>query len=663
MTKENPSIPASRTNLRSTYADLESRGIDLLTSVKKSPGQIANFKTAVRAWRSVHARDASTPVAKDFGELFDSLFQRFQDIQSEDIAARTLKDRVEQLLWWRSVALELALDDTLPASFSGALHLAYQRSGLTRAALCRASGICMGTLKRWFAGEGLPEHDSLHAVRALEETLELRPETLLSRIPNKRRVGSERRKDTHRPTTSFGERMRRNRDRLAKFALAPTERLFAQWQTLLAIKTDPHRDDATPRNTWRLKPADRVSINFDRSAVLNGRVCPSAALHFQVVRRFLGYLSAPKKEGGQEFPSVGLDTLAWLVRADLIKQYLTWIQLRSDGILHGGIFTVLNSLRSHLRPKTGAVWLMPGLAQTLASEGHFESVPSCNDELAWQRRCESAYLELLAYHKKLEMQCKGDKSRDPKETMGTLIRHEFPMLELVRIIAAIENQPPPAHHKRSYAAWLRDVLLLKMLQRHPLRGHHFAVMTFRGSNPNLRRVGSGWELDFPLSDFKNEKSSSATNYTVTLHPSLTAWITRYLNEARPLLQHSSTSHRVFLPSSPRRTSPSIEIPETAWGFTSAGIYRCVKTRTAPYTESGIGLATHSFRHIAVTDHLKRNPGEFALAALILNDSLQTVLQEYDGTDAQDGARALGNSVDDAEAEFRALSNRPTLGSL
>ena len=186
MTEQKSSIPTTQTSLRSTYADLESRGTDLLASRKKSTGQIANFKTALRAWRSVHARDASTPVGRDFGELFDPLFQRFQDIQSEEVASRTLKDRVEQILWWRSVAMELALDDTLPASFSGALHLAYQRSGLTRAALCRASGICMGTLKRWLAGEGLPEHDSLHAVRALEETLELRPETLLSRIPNKR---------------------------------------------------------------------------------------------------------------------------------------------------------------------------------------------------------------------------------------------------------------------------------------------------------------------------------------------------------------------------------------------------------------------------------------------------------------------------------------------
>lgn len=663
MTTDHPVTPATWTNLRSTYTELESRGIELLTSGKKSAGHIANFKTAIRAWRTVHSRDASTPLGKDFGERFDSLFQRFQDVQSEDVAARTLKDRVEQLMWWRSVALETALEDILPASFSGALHFAYQRSGLTRAALCRASGICMGTLKRWFAGDGLPEHDSLHAVRALEETLELRPEALLSRIPKKRRVGSERRKDTHRPTTSFGERMRRNRKKLETFSLAPTERLFAQWQRLVAIKTNPLRDDASPRNTWRLKPVDRVSINFDRGAVLNGKVCPSAELHFQIVRRFLGYLAAPKKEGGHEFSAAGLDTLAWLVRADLIEQYVEWIQSRSDGILHGGVFTVLNSLRSHLRPKTGAVWLMTGLAQTLSSEGQSESTPNCNDDLAWQLRCEASYLELLAYHKKLEMNNKGAKSRDPKETMGSLIRHESPMLELVRVIAAIENQPPPTHHKRSYAAWLRDVLLLKMLQRHPLRGHHFAIMTCRGSNPNLRRAGSGWELHFPLSDFKNEKSRSAKEYTVTLHPSLTAWVNRYLNEARPLLQNSTTSYRLFLPSSPRRSSPAIEIPETAWGFTSAGIYRCVKTRTAPYTESGVGLATHSFRHIAVTDHLRRNPGEFPLAALMLNDSLTTVLKEYDGTDVRDGVRALGISVDNAEAEFRALSNRPILGSL
>ncbi|GAB3766253.1 hypothetical protein GCM10028796_25200 [Ramlibacter monticola] len=590
--------------------------------------------------------------------MFDSLFQRFQDVQSENVAARTLKDRVEQILWWRSVAIGMANDDTLPESFSGALHLAYQRSGLTRAALCRASGICMGTLKRWFAGDGLPEHDSLHAVRALEKVLDVRPDTLICRIPARRLRGSERREDAKRPTTTFGERMRRNREGLAKFALEPTERLFAQWQQLIAIKVDFSRDDATPRNTWRLKPASRVSIDIDRSAVFDGQVCPSAALHFQLVRCFLGYLATPRKYGGQELPAAGLDTLAWLVRDDLIKRYVKWIQNRSDGILHSGVLTALNNLRSHLRPKTGAVWLMTDLAQTLPAEGRPEAACDYDSATAWQARCEAAYRVLLDHQKKLQEQSKGEKSRNPKETMGSLIRQESPMLELVRIISAIENQPPPAHHKRSYAAWLRDLLLLKMLQRHPLRGHHFAIMTFRGSAANLRRAGSGWELDFPLSDFKNEKSSSAMPYTVTLHPTLNVWVNRYLNEARPLLKHSSASHRVFLPSVSRRKSLPVEVPEEAWGFTSAGIYHCIKTRTAPYTESGIGLSTHSFRHIAATDHLKRNPREYALVALILNDSLPTVLKEYDYMEAQDGVRALENNIEDAEEQYRSMSSRP-----
>ena len=68
---------------------------------------------------------------------------------------------------------------------------------------------------------------------------------------------------------------------------------------------------------------------------------------------------------------------------------------------------------------------------------------------------------------------------------------------------------------------------------------------------------------------------------------------------------------------------------------------------------GISFGGHSFRHIAATDHLKRNPREFAVVAKMLNDKLETVIREYDHTAQQDGVRILGTSVDQAEKELRA----------
>lgn len=78
------------------------------------------------------------------------------------------------------------------------------------------------------------------------------------------------------------------------------------------------------------------------------------------------------------------------------------------------------------------------------------------------------------------------------------------------------------------------------------------------------------------------------------------------------------------------------------------IGRRVKSVTAPYISNGIGLNLHGFRHVTATDHLKRNPREYAVVAKMLNDKLETVIRNYDFTEMQDGVRMLSGSIEEAE---------------
>lgn len=236
------------------------------------------------------------------------------------------------------------------------------------------------------------------------------------------------------------------------------------------------------------------------------------------------------------------------------------------------------------------------------------------------------------------------------------------MRELVRVIQAIENDPPPVIQKRNYASWIRDVLFLKMLNRHPLRANHFSIMTFRGPAANLTRVGSGWQLHFDIGDFKNEKSKTTSAYTVSLDSSLVHWLNRYLSEGRPLMTGEDECNFLFLPSrvgnrSEATGNTKIEIePTGVWS--AGGIYKRIKALTALYTSNGIGLNIHGFRHVAATDHLKRHPKEYAVVAKILNDKLETVIREYDHTEMQDGVRTLSSSIEDAEFALRGEIGRP-----
>lgn len=639
----------------SSYSDLERFGRESLTADSRSPGQIANFRTALNSWRQVHQRENNCHVGADFDTAFDRLFLRYQDILGERISARTLQDRCEQLLWWRRTVEAMRGKDTLPASFSGALVLAFERSGLTKAAVCRMAGISAPTLNRWLSKSHLPERSSTHLIEAVEGVLDLSPGTLARRLPARRRARYERTGDkpASGPQTTYGCRVQRNKQKLPPYSLKATPRLMAQWHEVLALKTDLDRDGATVRNSWRVKPPARVGTRVHWSMVIDGSICVTARGQYQQIVTFLGFLALSPAQGGFGMQNDQLDTLAWLTRVDRIVKYLKWVRRRSDNILHEGLFTLLDTMRAHLRPKTGYVWLTPALAGTLPDDEWPLGRPNPH-ELAevWQLRCHAAYDALMDYTRKLKAEGKTQKSRDPREVFKDIVASEFPMRELVRLIQAIENDPPPVIQKRNYASWVRDVLLLKMLNRHPLRAHHFSIMKFRGPGANLSRVGSGWQLHFDVEDFKNAKSETISSYTVSLDGSLVLWLNRYLSEARPLMMGESECNFLFLPSrvgNRVETTDTIEAgiePNGAWS--PGGIYQRVKALTALYTVNGIGLNIHGFRHVAATDHLKRHPKEYAVVAKILNDKLETVIREYDHTEMQDGVRTLNSSIEDAE---------------
>lgn len=653
-------VPAAGVEAFSSYADLERAGRQRLNADGRSAQQVANFVTTLNAWCRVHKRDKTSVVKSDFDTAFDKMFLHFQDVLSESIAPRTLSDRCEQMLWWRRLLETLRGHDTLPTSFSEALNVAFARSGLTKAALCRASGLSAPALNRWlatnkdFAEPGLEQH-----VHAVELALDLSPGTLSRRLSVRRRARYERLKlkPEAGPQTTYGVRMQRNRKRLARYGLEFTERLKHQWRALLAQKTDADRPFATQRNTWRIKPVNRVGMRRHWSTSVNGGVCVTAFGHFGQIRAFLGFLELSQVHGGLGLPVGGHDTLAWLIKSDYLITYIKFVRRRADGILHNGLFTLLNTFRSHLRPQTGYVWLTEELAETLPSSvwSHPESSTlALND--AWQLRCDEAYNALMAYTSKLNSEGKTQRSRDPAERLKAIVANEFPMKELLRVIHALENDPPRPGQLRAYAVWLRDLLLLKMLARHPLRVQHFSVMTFRGPAANLFRTNTGWQLHFELSEFKNAKSNSTTSYTVALDASLVPWLNRYLSEARDCLIGATDCDYLLMPSSVgnRTTQPDehdLELePNGAW--TPEGISTRLKTLTGRYSSDGMAFGSHSFRHIAATDHLKRNPREYAVVAKMLNDKLETVIREYDHTEQQDGVRILGASVDKAERELR-----------
>ena len=648
---------------QTSYAYLEMVGRKKLLSDGRGAGQVANFVTALNAWRTIVRRDTRDLLGADFNAGFDKLFLHYQDVLAEKIAPRTLKDRCEQILWWRAAANEQSGADKLPKSFSEALTVVFERSGMTKVALCRMAGISAPTLNRWL-GSGVTQSEpgANFLVTEVERALDLTEGTLSRRLSVRRRRRYERVSDKQKsgPQTTYGMRVQRNRRTLANYSLDATPRFKAQWASLIALKTDTERPGATTRNSWRTKPPHKVGMRVHWSMRVNDKVCVTAGAHYRQISSYLGFIGLSKAHGGLGLPVDGLDTLAWLTRSEYVIAYIRFVRRRADGLLHNGLFTLLDTFRSHLRPKTGYVWLDSSLAQTLSAS--VEGGSGIGND-AWRKRCEDSYDALMDYTQKLRSEGKPKRSRDPNERVRSIVATEQPIKVLLRAIRELENDPPPQVQRRNYAVWIRDVLLLKLLARHPLRVHHYSIMTFRGAMPNLYRSGALWELQYGLEDFKNAKSGSAAEYRVTLDSSLAPWLARYLSEARPLLIGADNCDYVFLPGKVGNRGPGAQFEEdssiSTGAWTTAGISTRIKTLTGRYMPDGTSFGSHAFRHITATDHLKRHPNEFVLVAKILNDSLATVLKEYDHTGQQDAMRVLGSSVDAVEHELNAEAEKPS----
>ncbi|MFA7281556.1 MAG: hypothetical protein WC100_15835 [Sterolibacterium sp.] len=643
----------------SSYRDLERFGSQLLQEAGRGSQQIANSVSALNGWRKIHGILPDATVGDEFGSAFDVRFLHYQDVLAERLATRTQKDRCEQLLWWRKTYESLIKQDTLPLKFASALSVAFAHARISKAALCRATGVSIPTINRWLSGNHLPESNSASLVTAVEEALGLPVGTLLRRLPLRRHsryARSQEGKSQKRPTR-YGERLHRNQSQLKEYALEPTARLRAQWLELATMKSDLSRPHATARNTWRLKPLHRTGIRMSWSMLVGGQICVTAGIQYAQIASYLGFLALPVDKGGFGLEKSQLDTLAWLVRSDYVKAFVEWQQRRADGILHNGLFTFLNTVRSHLRKETGFLWLHPELADTLTDAAGSGTMPVRSGE-EWRACCEVAYQNLLAVSRRLRAAGKPERSRDPRECIHAILASPFPLKCLVQMLHAIESDPPPVSHRRDYTAWVRDVLLLKILVNHPLRASHFSVMTFRGPDPNLyRNAEGGWQLRFPPSDFKNQKGAANTLYEVSLHDSIGRWVNRYLSESRPYLIGADDCDYLFRPSvvgnraqCPEDGTPMYE-QNSQWSADCITIR--VKHLTSRYGPDGACFGIQAFRHIIATDHLKRNPKDYVTVAQMLHDKLPTVMKEYVHLEVADGVRTIRLGIELAEKQIAA----------
>lgn len=643
-----------------TYAHLLKHGRQYLQTSGKSPQQVNNLVSALRTWIDVLGFSENRVVAEEFSSRFDEHFDQFCSSIEQRLAMRTQRDRQEQILRWRRIAIALRVKDTLPSSFAEAVSHCLSVSPLTRRQIARDTGVTTNTLHLWSTGERKPIGQSLAFVPRLEQALEVPAGSLTSRLPLARRCRYERNRTAVDKETAFTQLRRSQLASLSLYSQRFSPRLALQWSDLLQLKTDAVREHARARNTWRLKPIAQVSQRVSPPMVFAGQICPTAGVHWAVWSSYLGWLKLPPPVG-PGLPCDAVDTLAWLSSAQHVVQYARWQIRRAGNKFHNGVNVLLQLAESYLRPETGFVWLRPALLHTAPELGHSGAAgrPLIGTDEDWHSHCESARNDIRRFRTRAEDTMGIRRSRDPAERVSIVLQDDFPLRKLVEFVESLERSAPPPAHGRDYRAWLRDVALCRMMISNPLRVGQYAAMTFKADGTgNLVRVGPGrYRLRFKPEEFKNEKGAARMPYDSEVDDSVGPWLDRYLTEARPGMIYADQTARVFLPAVIGSRKEKAFLHEVGLvedlGWTASGMLTRLKALTSAYIEGCPGFGPHAFRHVLATNHLRRHPGDYLTVSTLLHDKLETVLKNYSHLRVDDGLRALSAGIKEATQDLAA----------
>lgn len=645
-----------------TYGRLKERVTAVQVAKGISHQQVMNFASALNGWmRRLSLTDAML-IGAEMTSAFDVHFLRHQDRLLETVSRRTARDQAENLLMWRRHFDECRQIDTLPDDFKTALNALFEASGMSKAELSRVAGVNANTIHSWLVLEQLPVPSSAAAVGRLETALNVPEGTLLNRLPGRKYSRYARTvKESGSLQTAWGRKRTEEKKTLGAYAMPLSGSLHEQWLDLIDFKTDGYRNGGVKQNTWRTKPATETGSRISKAMVASsGLICATAAANWAGISAYLGFLrlNAPQ---GKALPADEVSTLAMLIHFGHLVDFVRWLTARAGGKIHNGIPKFLDDVKCMLRPQTGYLWAHPELANTLTLPAamlgqDYALLDREQQARRWQEVCAATHLKVRDRVKAIRGRERVRKSRDPREPIASILASPSPLKVLLKFVHAVESNPPPLVHHRSYIVWLRDVVFLKMIVSNPLRASHFPLLRYLPSNKaNLYQGSQGdWRLRFTSADFKNEKGAANHDYDVAVEPSVAPWIARYLVEARPHSIGAAECDFFFLPFvlGPKRGERTDGDYDTGKGgmWTAEAMSRRMRVLTQQYVPDTPGFCTHAVRHIIATDHLKRHPGDYPTVAKLLHDKLETVLKEYAHLTVDHGLRVLHHDIQRFTAE-------------
>ncbi len=282
-----------------------------------------------------------------------------------------------------------------------------------------------------------------------------------------------------------------------------------------------------------------------------------------------------------------------------------------SGAYNNGLVNLIAQIKAMVRPNTGYLWQKAQLF--CKSYLHGDVTPE-----TYKRQCEVTYNHLSSIAKHLQSSSVLTMSRNPKEPIQKILDMQRPLEALFQLAEGVKRCAPSKSKPIEYAIHLRNLLLVQMLTAAPVRINQYAILTYKQNNlGHLYKADDSWWLRFDKYETKNHK-----NYNVRLYPGTYKFIEEYLGKYRPLLVAGNNTSYVFC-SKHKVDGRGGDLPASINYLSSI-----ILNMTRKFIPDSPGFSPHAIRAIVATDFLKSHPGQYELAANLLDDEVATVIKHY-----------------------------------
>lgn len=513
-----------------------------------------------------------------------------------------------------------------------------QDSKLNYVSLAEKVGSSNGKIRTFATQSIQPNHSSLDLIRLLESELGA-PKDALTRF-----VKSE--DDTNLLSHGINHHRTVYDNKIAKLRLVPyrlseeqiTEDLKNGFQSFFNFKTNIWGVRPLERNEpWKLRPVARFngpawelkycSTEDDEHLEDNKQYAPSGLNRFGMYRTFFGALSNCVEGGNHPYEPKNF-RFVWLADSKLVKIAIEFLfgRMGQYTVTTEALISFSMGLLMH---RFGYVRQHPEFRSQL---------PTPVEASAWEEWCDVQLKELKLALEELKKGGHIKRARDPKVRIKEYLDRDQPISVLFELSTNMREHldTHPLFTQTKFAIVLeRDYLLARMITVQPLRIDMFKIMTYRKDNSGslYRRVDGTWAIRFAPEDFKNLKGAAGDSggaYDVSfIDESVGRDIERFVDQIRTKFKDDSDN--LFV---------AYQARSKVEGRLTANLSATFMKRTRQFLKDSMGFGPHACRHIVTTDFLKKNPGQYDVAAAILHDRPETVRKNYEHLTVEDGHKVF-----------------------